>query len=99
MKVINQGRAYSPYFCVTVKTDEPFTDGEEIRCTNPRTGKATIGVFVDQFTWTWTEIPDSFCLLNFGMNAADYRRALSEAKPEFRDTERIKIVIILETKN
>lgn len=98
MKIINQGRANSPYFCVTVKVDELFTEGEEIRCTNPRTGKSITGVYAGQFTYNWSDIPDSFCLLNFGMNAADYRRALSEAKPEFRDTERIKIVIILETK-
>lgn len=98
MKIISQGRAYSPYFCVTVKVEEQFTEGEEIRCTNPRTGKSINGVFAGQFTWLWAEIPDSFCLLNFGMNAADYRLALTEAKPEFRDIERIKIVIILETK-
>jgi len=99
MKIISQGKPSSPYFCIAYPMDgDGFEPGEEVKCIHPRTNKVTTGIYVDRFTWSWHAIPDSFCLLQFGMNAADYRRALCEAKPEFRDQEQIRILMILETK-
>lgn len=98
MKIINQGRPASAYFCVAYPNDIETPDkGEEVKCVHPRTNKTTKGIYVDRFTWLWIDIPDSFCLLNFGINAAGLRKALSDAKPEFRDQEQIRLLIIQET--
>lgn len=98
MKIINQGRPASAYFCVAYPNNlETPEVGEEVHCIHPRTNKITKGVYVDRFTFKWTEIADSFCLLQFGINAAGLRQALNDAKPEFRDQEQIRLLIIQET--
>lgn len=99
MKIIKQGKPNSPYFQVTQpETAEVPEKGEPVKCVHPRTGNVTTGVVMDWFTYAWQEIPDSICLSFFGVNTLAYRKGLTEAHPEFKDQERVRILLILETK-
>jgi len=99
MKIINQGKPNSPYFHVTQPATADVPDiGEAVKCVHPRTGNATTGVVADWFTYLWAQIPDSISLSFFGVTTAVYRKGLSEAYPEFRNEDQIRILLILETK-
>ncbi len=98
MQVIPQGRPQSSYFVafnppgVSVKIDE------EIVCVNPRTQQETNAVCVEYFTQSWDQLPDSFCLLQYGRIAAELRQEIENKYPESTKSATIRFLLLREIK-
>jgi hypothetical protein len=98
MKVINQGRAKSPYFVAFQPPDVSVEIEEEIVCVNPRNNEQTTAVCVQYFTQPWSQIPDSWCLLNYGRIARELRAEIENKYPETKKSATIRFLMLREIK-
>lgn len=98
MKTINQGRPHSSYFVAFNPPDTPVAINEEIVCMHPKTKEQTRAVCVEYFTQPWAQLPDSFCLLQYGSIARDLREAVESKYPESKNTELVRFLLLREIK-
>jgi len=93
--LINQGRPSSKYFTLAVVGKIP-KQGDEVLCKNHRKKNETRAVVRGHFRYLWAQIPDSFCLLNYGMNSLKLKTALENSFPEFRNREEVVFLLLEE---
>jgi len=94
MKVISQGRPKSSYF-VAFQPPGVFVEiEEEIVCVNPRTKEETAAVCVSYFTEPWEKLPDSWCLLNYGIVARELREEIEKKYPETKKDATIRFLML-----
>ena len=98
MKVIPQGRPKSSYFVAFEPPGISVAIEEEIVCTNPRTQEKTTAVCVNYFTETWEQLPDSWCLLNYGRIARELREEIEKKYPDTKKSASIRFLMLRETK-
>ncbi len=98
---IYRGRPRSNYFVLPVVPGQSPGIGSEVVSINPRTREKVQTICRDYFTYLWKDIPNSFCLLNYGITKAKLRQALEEKFPEFRGTEQFRFLMLeaIETEN
>lgn len=96
---IYQGKPKSSCFTIV----QPFPDGtirvgDTVNCINPQNNETTTGRCIDHWTFLWSEMPDGLCQLAYGVNALTLKRALEKTKPEFKKTDRVRLLLIEEIK-
>jgi len=98
MKVIPQGRPKPSYFVAFLPPGISVKIDEEIVCQNPRTNETTPAVCVEYFTQTWDQLPDSFCLLQYGRIARELREEIEIKYPESKQSATIRFLLLREIK-
>lgn len=98
MKTITQGRPRSSYFVAFNPPDSPVAIDEEIICHNPRTQEQTHAVCVEYFTQCWSQLPDSFCLLNYGRIARELREEIETKYPGTANSATVRFLLLREIK-
>lgn len=98
MKTIQQGRPRSSYFWIVQPPDIKVNTGEEISCVNPTTKEETKAICTDKFTQPWHQVPDSFCLLNYGWNTAEIKEKMEEKYPELKNETVVRFILMKEKK-
>ena len=98
MKTIDQGRPSSSYFVAFNPPATPVTIDEEIVCLNPKTNHQTKAICVQHFTYTWDQLPDSFCLLQYGSIAQELRVAIENKYPESKNDAVVRFLLLREIK-
>lgn len=97
MIVINQGKPDSPYFGVLQTENAGLLKiGTIVSCIHPRLQTKTNARVHAVYTYAWTDFPDTFFLILFGYTVAEYRKAICRAFPEFKDSNIIKVFILIE---
>ena len=94
MIIINQGKPNSGFFAVAQPGNSTVGIGDEVECRHPKTGQKTTGVCADSWTLLWAKVPDSFCILTYGINAQSLKNALETSFPDFRGSESVKFLLI-----
>ena len=93
--IIDQGRPSSRYFTVAVAHPGHSPKiGRTVICRNAKTNTEVKAVCRAYFTFEWIEIPDSFCLLQYGLNSLKLKTALEENFPEFRDKDQVRFLLL-----
>ena len=93
--VINQGRPSSRYFAVAVAyPGHSPVIGSTVVCRNVKTKTEVKAVCRDYFTYEWIHLPDSFCLLQYGLNSLKLKKALEDNFPEFRDKPEVRFLLL-----
>lgn len=93
--IIYQGKPQSRYFVVPVAIPEKSPRiGSRVTSINPRTKETISAVCRDYFTYPWDQVPDSFCLLNYGISRDKLRLALEEKFPDFRGKEQVRFLML-----
>ena len=97
MIILNQGRPASPYFGV-LQTEKAglLKIGSTVTCIHPRLKTKTNARVHAVYTSPWADFPDTFFLILFGYNVADYRKAICKSFPEFKTSEIIKVFILID---
>lgn len=98
MQVIPQGRPRSSYFVAFLPPGVSVEIEEEIVCANPRTSEQTAAVCVQYFTQPWSQIPDSWCLLNYGRIARELRQEIENKYPESKNSATVRFLMLREIK-
>jgi len=97
MFVINQGRPSSRYFVVATAFPGSSPEiGKRVVCRNLKANSQTIAVCRDYYTFEWIKIPDSFCLLHYGINSLKLKTVLENSFPEFREKEQVRFLLLEE---
>lgn len=96
MKTINQGRPRSSYFVAFNPPDTTVAIDEEIVCIHPRNNEKTKAICVDLFTQVWDQLPDSFCLLQYGCIARDLRTAIETTYPDVKTSTEVRFLLLRE---
>ena len=95
--IINQGRPLSRYFTIAVAHPGYSPEiGKRVLCRNMKTNSQTLAVCRDYFTFEWIHIPDSFCLLQYGINSLKLKTALEDSFPEFREKDQVRFLLLEE---
>lgn len=94
MKEIAQGRPSSSYFYVVQPPGVQVAIGETIKCVNPTNNEETTAVCHDKYTYPWTQVPDNFCLLNYGKNAQEIKTKIEEKYPELKNTPEVRFLFL-----
>lgn len=94
MTVIESGRPVSAYFVILQPKGIDVADGEEIKLKHPRQKNEMNAVCVGRFTESWTSIPDSFCLLSYGRNAAELRKELIKRNAQYEQETTISFLML-----
>lgn len=98
MKTINQGRPRSSYFSIIQTPDVEIGCGEELSCKNPRNQEETKAMVIDKFTFVWGQVPDSFCLLNYGWPAAELKAQIETKFPKMKEDPEVRFLLLKEIK-
>lgn len=98
MVIIPQGKPTPGYFIIAYPPNKPKPYNETIVCKHPKSGVETIGKCVAVFSELWNTIPDSLCLIAYGICAKELRDKLAESFPDFRDKDEINFLLIKELK-
>jgi len=98
MITINQGRPKSSYFVAFQPPGVSVQIEEEIVCVNPRTNEQTTAVCVEYFTQSWSQLPDSWCLLNYGRIARELREEIENKYPDTKNSATIRFLMLRELK-
>jgi len=98
MKTISQGRPKSSYFVAFQPPDVHVEIEEEIVCINPRTNDQTLAICVQYFTQPWSDLPDSWCLLNYGRITRELRDEIENKYPETKNSATIRFLMLREIK-
>ena len=98
MQVIPQGRPKSSYFVAFQPPGFSVKIEEEIVCINPRSNEQTKAVCVECFTQLWAQLPDSWCLLNYGRIASDLREEIENKYPESKQSATVRFLMLREIK-
>jgi hypothetical protein len=96
MIIIYQGKPESSYFYIVQPPGMEINRGEEIKCINPKSNAETVGVVTDKFTYQWTQVPDSFCLLNYGCNTLTVKKGIESIYPELQNQPDVRFLLIRE---
>lgn len=92
---IYRGRPRSNYFVLPVAIPGQSPQiGSDVVAINPRTNEKIQARCHDYFTYLWDELPDSFCLLNYGITKGKLRVALEEKFPEFRGKNMVRFLML-----
>ena len=92
---IHRGRPRSNYFVLPVAMPGHSPGiGSDVVSINPRTREKIRARCHDYFTYLWEELPDSFCLLNYGIPRDKLRLALEEKFPEFRGKDIVRFLML-----
>lgn len=92
---IYRGRPRSNYFVLPVAMPGHSPGiGSDVVAINPRTSEKIRARCHDYFTYPWKELPDSFCLLHYGITKGKLRVALEEKFPEFRGKEMVRFLML-----
>ena len=102
MEIIHQGKPGRKYFLIVrpYPTDpKQVTPGDKLLLRHPRTGAEHTVAVSDRhwWVWQWTDVPDSFCLLNFGISSIDLKTYLEQTHLEFRGLKEVKFMMVEET--
>jgi len=98
IQTITQGRPRSSYFVAFRPPQIKVAIDEEIVCHNPRTQVRTKAVCVEHFTYLWSDIPDSFCILQYGSIASELRTAFEKKYPESKQAVSVQFLLLKEIK-
>lgn len=98
MTVIESGRPFSSYFVILKPQGVEVAVGEEIKLKHPRNSKELKAVCVGHFNEKWTSIPDSFCLLAYGRNAAELRTELIKRNAQYEKETTVRFLMLREIK-
>lgn len=98
MTVIESYRPFSAYFVVLQPQGVEVNIGEEIKLKHPRNNKELKAVCVGHINEKWTSIPDSFCLLSYGRNAAELRTELINRNPQYEKETTVRFLMLREIK-
>lgn len=90
MVILKQGIGNAPYNCIV----QPYPGGmvpvgEEVQCTDPRTGKVTLGECVAHWTFLWAELQDWFCQEAYNCDAFTLYSRLQQ-KPEYKNSDYVR---------
>lgn len=96
---INQGRPQSKYFTLAYPGKINFEMDQEFICINPKTKSETRARYHGYFRYLWSEMPDSFCLLHYGIPTHKLKSALENAFPEFRSCIKITFLLLEDMNN
>jgi len=94
MIIIYQGKPESTYFYVVQPPGLEIKRGEEIKCINPKSKQETVGILTDKFTYRWTQVPDSFCLSNYGANTLTVKNKIEETYPELQNQPAVQFLLL-----
>jgi len=96
MKIIHQGKPKSGYFTILQPVPGGAVEiGDNIKCVDPKTKAETFGQCVARWRLNWTDVPDSFCLLTYGVKAIDLKKAIEKRK-NFKNKDEISFLLIEE---
>jgi len=96
MKVIHQGKPKSNHFTILQPVPGGAVQiGDNIKCVDPKSKKETFGQCVARWSLNWADVPDSFCLLTYGVNAANLKKAIEKHK-NFQNKDEISFLLIKE---
>ena len=96
MKVINQGKPNSNHFTILQPVPGGAVQvGDDVKCVDPRTKSETLGRCIARWTFKWTEVPDSFCILTYGVDSLQLKRAVEKRK-NFQNKDEISFLLIKE---
>jgi len=98
MQVITQGRPKSSYFVAFQPPGVSVEIEEEIVCVNPRTNEQTTAICVQYFTQPWSQLPDSWCLLQYGRIARELRDEIENKYPESKQSATVRFLMLREKK-
>jgi len=98
MQVIPQGRPKSSYFVAFLPPGFSVEIEEEIVCVNPRTNEQTTAVCVQYFTQPWEQLPDNWCLLNYGRIARELRAEIENKYPDSKKSANVRFLMLREIK-
>lgn len=96
MIIIYQGKPESSYFYIVQPPGIEIERGEEIKCINPKSQQETLGILTDKFTYQWTQVPDSFCLLNYGASTLTVKNKIQKTYPELLNHLEVRFLLIRE---
>ncbi len=93
--IINQGRPASRYFTIAVSHPggSPAI-GRRVVCRNLKDNTQVKAICLDYFTFLWAEVPESFCLLNYGVNSLKLKNALEDKFPDFRGKDYVRFLLL-----
>lgn len=103
MKIIHQGKSARKYFVIArpyPSDPKEIKPGETLLLRHPRSqNECTVEVSKTHWwQFLWADVPDSFCLLNFGINTAELRQQLEANYLEFKNSEYVKFWLVEEVK-
>lgn len=98
MIIITQGKPQSSYFYIVQPPGIEIEHGAEIKCVNPKTNEETVAILTDKFTYPWIQVPDSFCLLNYGCNTLTVKNKIEESYPELKNRPEVRFLLLREQK-
>lgn len=61
---------------------------------NPKTGQTAKAELYDYFVWELHEVPDSWCLLAYGLNSAKLVPLLMQQYPEFQTQTQVEFLLL-----
>lgn len=93
---IKQGKPRHPYFVLAWPTSKPVRMGDHITCRDPKSGEVTQGVCKGVYTEKWTDVPDSWCLLTYGVKAQVLKVALEKKFKAHHRQDSVKFLLIRE---
>ena len=90
MVILKQGIGNAPYNCIV----QPYPGGvvrkgDEVQCTDPRSGKVVRGECVAHWTFLWAHLQDWFCQEAYGVDAFTLYKYL-QTKPEYSESHYVR---------
>lgn len=103
MEIIHQGKPGRKYFLIIRPLPDPrnIRIGDTVMLRHPRSqNECTVKISgTHWWDWLWVEIPDSFSLLNFGVDSKTLKETYESIHLEFRGVERVRLMMVEEVNN